>query len=235
MGIRAGRFVDAFAGRGGRGGRGSTLNCGSGQISGYSMRCGSLVDGLRLYCSKSVSSSPPPSTAVPVAKATAPAAKRAAAKGLRKADILCDDRAGRHWSRLSAGGARFGGSRHYLSGWCSHHGSKTNWADINGDGKADLLCDDNRGRHWYKLATGSGNFGSSRHYLSGWCGHGGSYTQWADINGDGKADLLCDDTRGRHWVKLASGDGKFGSSKYYMGGWCGHSGSRTNWADIDGM
>merc|ERR1712224_609297 len=85
-----------------------------------------------------------------------------------------------------------------------------------GRGKFDMLCDDTAGRHWYKLATGNGNFGASRHWLSGWCGHGGSYTQWADINGDGKADILCDDTRGRHWVKLSRGNGHFTNGRYYM-------------------
>jgi len=163
-----------------------------------------------------------------------PAAKKAFAKGWGKADMLCDDTAGRHWYYLATSNGRFGANRHYASGWCSHSGSKTNWADINGDGKADMLCDDTAGRHWYRLSTGNGNFGGSVHYLSGWCGHGGSYTQWADINGDGKADLLCDDTAGRHWVKLSAGNGKFTNGRHYMSSWCGHSGSRTNWADVNG-
>jgi hypothetical protein len=173
-------------GRGGRGGGGYNLNCGHGLISGYHMRCGSLVDGLKLYCTQT--GKPKPPTKAPVRVATP--STRALAKGRGKFDILCDDTAGRHWFRLATGNGNFGGSKHYLSGWCSHRGAKTNWADINGDGKADLLCDDTAGRHWYKLATGNGNFGASRHWLSGWCGHGGSYTQWADINGDGKAYIL---------------------------------------------
>jgi hypothetical protein len=51
---------------------------------------------------------------------------------------------------------RMGGSRTlkvrnigmYLKNWCGHKGSITNWADIDGDGKADILCDDSKGRHW---------------------------------------------------------------------------------------
>jgi len=228
--VRTGSLVDHFQGLGGRGGGAYNLNCGSGVISGYHMRCGSLVDGLKFYCTQT--GHPKPPTRTPVRSASK--YTLALAKGRGKFDILCDDTAGRHWNRLATGNGNFGGSKHYLSGWCSHSGSKTNWADINGDGRADLLCDDSRGNHWYKLATGNGNFGASRHYLAGWCGHGGSYTQWADINGDGKADLLCDDTAGRHWVKLSHGNGHFSRGRHYMSGWCGHHGSRTNWADING-
>jgi hypothetical protein len=36
----------------------------------------------------------------------------------------------------------------YKSGWCSHPGSTTSWADIDGDGKDDMICDDTKGNHW---------------------------------------------------------------------------------------
>merc|ERR1711966_635415 len=148
-----------------------------------------------------------------------------------KADLLCDDTAGRHWVKLSAGNGKFTNGRHYMSSWCGHSGSRTNWADVNGDGKADILCDDTAGRHWWRAsAGGEGHFHGSHHYLNGWCSHSGSKTNWADINGDGKADLLCDDSAGRHWYKL----GAFGASRHYLSGWCGHSGSYTQWADING-
>ena len=45
-------------------------------------------------------------------------------------------------------------------------------------------------------------WGPGKHYLSKWCGHKGAKTQWADVNGDGKADIICDDTAGRHWIRL---------------------------------
>lgn len=50
--IRTGALVDQIWGRGGRGGGHHTLNCGSGKISGYHARCGSLVDGLKFYCTE---------------------------------------------------------------------------------------------------------------------------------------------------------------------------------------
>lgn len=84
-------------------------------------------------------------------------------------------------------------------GWCGHGGSKTSWADIDGDGNADMICDDNVGRHWARLMNG--NRGVKRDLghmvpMHGWCRHAGSYVQFADINGDGKDDYICDDTHG---------------------------------------
>jgi len=52
LSVRSGNLVDQFMARGGNGGKASTLSCGTGQISGYSLRCGALVDGVKLLCSK---------------------------------------------------------------------------------------------------------------------------------------------------------------------------------------
>jgi hypothetical protein len=39
--------------------------------------------------------------------------------------------------------------------------------------------------------------------MTGWCS-GSGRTTWADIDGDGKADIICDDTRGgKHWAKIS--------------------------------
>lgn len=45
--------------------------------------------------------------------------------------------------------------------------------------------------------------------MENWCGHSGSYTNWADINGDGNADMICDDSQGKHRIQLSNGDGTF--------------------------
>ena len=41
----------------------------------------------------------------------------------------------------------------FLRGWCAGH-AKTEWKDLNGDGKADLICDDYKGNHWSLPTTG---------------------------------------------------------------------------------
>jgi hypothetical protein len=51
--VRTGALVDQIWGRGGNGGGGYTLSCDNGKISGYHARCGSLVDGLKFYCTAS--------------------------------------------------------------------------------------------------------------------------------------------------------------------------------------
>merc|ERR1739849_38189 len=88
------------------------------------------------------------------------------------------------------------------SKWCSHQGSYIQWADVSGDGKADMICDDTHGRHWDQLSYGNGRFYNMGMVMSGWCMHTGATTSWADVNGDGKADMICDDTHGRHWFIL---------------------------------
>ena len=49
---RSGSLVDKFNNRGGNGGKPYIFNCGVGfRISGYDVRCGSLVDRIKLRCS----------------------------------------------------------------------------------------------------------------------------------------------------------------------------------------
>ena len=121
-----------------------------------------------------------------------------------------------------------------LTGWCGHSGSKISWADVNGDGKADMLCDDSKGSHWINIYKEDGKFLNLDKVKTGWCGHSGSETSWADVNGDGKADMLCDDSSGSHWINIYMGNGKFLNLGKVLTGWCGHSGSKTSWADVNG-
>lgn len=138
--------------------------------------------------------------------------------------MICDDTAGRHWARLMNGNRgvkRDLGFMHNMNGWCRHAGSYVQYADINGDGKDDYICDDSYGNHWIKLSHGNGNWQDLGRVLHSWCGHGGAVTRWADLNGDGKADIVCDDKAGRHWTMLGNGNGKFTNVGMYLKGWCG--------------
>jgi hypothetical protein len=96
--------------------------------------------------------------------------------------------------------------------WLQHGDStpdQIQYADVNGDGKADALYFDTlRSRGvWVSLSTGSSFTAPDM-----WLQHGDStpdQIQYADVNGDGKADALYFDTsRSRGvWVSLSTGSG----------------------------
>lgn len=88
--------------------------------------------------------------------------------------------------------------------------------DVNGDGRADAVYFD-AGRTnavWVSLSTGSGFTAPAR-----WLTHGSSVPaslQYADVNGDGRADALYFDTfrSGGVWVSLSTGNGFTGPSPW---------------------
>lgn len=142
--------------------------------------------------------------------------------GDHKAEMLCDvQKGGHHWAMLGYGGAwNPHHTKKHSAGWCGHAGAYTQYADINGDGKVDMTCDDTFGRHWTAYHKGNATFYYKYHpALYRWCGHAGAFTSWADINGDAKADITCNDTAGRHWSRLSTGYA-WGPSVYHGANWC---------------
>ena len=79
-------------------------------------------------------------------------------------------------------------------------------ADVNGDGRADLLLQDLNNRFWLSLASTTGY---SMPVIA--VQHGGSYNpdgaHIADINGDGRADLLMQGFDNKFWLSLSTGSG----------------------------
>lgn len=79
------------------------------------------------------------------------------------------------------------------------------WADFNGDGRSDWICNDtNAGTFWVMLSNGTNlvsiNDPDSHDYLTAQVDYTGRATcpaassvTWADFNGDGMADWICDD------------------------------------------
>ena len=62
-------------------------------------------------------------------------------------------------------------------------------ADVNGDGKMDLICANSSGNTLSVLTNnGSGGFGLAGTYT---VGSGPAFVAAADVNGDGKVDLIC--------------------------------------------
>src|SRR5262249_39101429 len=78
------------------------------------------------------------------------------------------------------------------------------YADLNGDGKADLIFQEVDDLFWVSLSTGAGFTPPAP-----WVNHGGGYlkgqAQYADLNGDGKADLIMQGLDNTFWVSLSTG------------------------------
>jgi hypothetical protein len=96
-------------------------------------------------------------------------------------------------------------------------------ADVNGDGKPDLIVANGNGSVGVLLGNGDGTFQAAMSYGSG--GASASSVAVADVNGDGKPDLLVanhcassDCANGSGGVLLGNGDGTFQAAVSYSSG-----------------
>jgi len=147
---------------------------------------------------------------------------------------------------LGNGNGTFQAARSYSSG-----GADASWvavADVNGDGKPDLLvanwcvdglCDDNfAGTVGVLLGNGDGTFQAAVSYNSG--GEEAESIAVADVNGDGKPDLLVANvcsgsgncSNGVVVVLLGNGDGTFQAPVSYNSG--GYEPLSIAVADVNG-
>ncbi len=106
-------------------------------------------------------------------------------------------------------------------------------ADVNGDGKLDLICANYFDNTLMVLTNnGNGNFGSNATYT---VGSNPSSVVAADVNGDGKVDLICanggNGSGNTLTVLTNNGNGIFGSNATYIVG--GYPTSVTA-ADVNG-
>src|ERR1017187_7119233 len=142
--------------------------------------------------------------------------------------------ASRHAVPMQTSGSNFAPAVTHNSG--GHLAVSVAVADVNGDGKPDLVvanacpssnsnnCTDNNGVVSVLLGNGNGPFQTAVAYSSG--GYLPSSVAVADVNGDGKLDLLvlnsCGDntcaTNGTVGVLLRNGDGTFQPAVPYDSG-----------------
>jgi hypothetical protein len=99
-------------------------------------------------------------------------------------------------------------------GWSSQDAFPRYLADVNGDGKADIVGFSYAGVY-VPLATGGGNFAAPILELGDFAPGAGGWTyqdaytrQLADVNGDGMADIVGFGQSGV-WISLATGGGPF--------------------------
>ena len=88
------------------------------------------------------------------------------------------------------------------------------YADLNADGKADLILQGWDNTFWVSLSTGTGFTLPAL-----WMDHGGSFVQgqaqYADVNNDGKADLIFRGMNYTFWVNLSTGN-SFASPQLWL-------------------
>ena len=111
--------------------------------------------------------------------------------------------------------------------------------DSNGDGRADLVCNNrSTGALWLDLADADGRFtgsdwSSTRHFCQG----GTEVIDVLDMNGDGRADLLCrDQDTGFIQLDIANTSGRHAKVDLAgpFAGWCSGSGKQVSVGDWNG-
>lgn len=104
------------------------------------------------------------------------------------------------------GGPNFSPASQWLQHGNSFIPGQAQYADLNGDGKTDLIFQSEDNQFWVSLSTGAG-----LNPPVSWMQHGGTFldgqAQYADLNGDGKADLIFQSTVNQFWVSLSTGTG----------------------------
>lgn len=145
-----------------------------------------------------------------------------------KDDVIWNETTNRNktYVGISSGNGTFSFSTkqsHPQIGWDPY---KTLIGDVNGDGKDDIIWNETIGRNriYVGISNGNGTFSFSQrqdHPLSGW----GNYeTLIGDVNGDGKDDIIWNETRGRNriYVGISNGNGTFSFSErqdHPLSGW----------------
>jgi hypothetical protein len=118
------------------------------------------------------------------------------------------------------------------TGWSDP--SRTLFADLNGDGKADLISVDSNGdlRAFPNVDGLNFSWGSPRVVGTGW--YDPSRVRFADLDGDGRAEVISIDANGdlRAFPNVDGINFWWGSARVVGDGWM--EPSRTRFADLDG-
>lgn len=146
--------------------------------------------------------------------------------GSARAGILAGDSAGNLWYYPNTGGSgtgTFGARSKVGSGWNGY--TVIGLTNLYSTGRPGILARDSTGNLWYYPntgRTGTSTFGTRSKVGAGWT----NYTaDVADINGDGKPDLLAVDTSGAMWLYPNSGGtglSTFGARAAVASGWSGY-------------
>jgi microsomal dipeptidase-like Zn-dependent dipeptidase len=149
-------------------------------------------------------------------------------------DLLCRSNADVRIKHAGADGSFPRGDFSLATGFCTHPGAVFDLGDFNGDGRTDFFCKD-PGRIWLNFATTDGRFLDrlSSATDTAFCSPSGSTLHLADVDGDGRTDLLC---VSRDNVSLLSAkpapDVFRGAVVWNVANWC--RGRSVRAADVNG-
>jgi hypothetical protein len=140
-----------------------------------------------------------------------------------KLDLICNSDDGKHLIAFSNGDGTFTPASWWPSppgsgaGWCDP--AHLRYGDFNGDGKLDLICNSDDGKHLIAFSNGDGSFTPASWWPSppgsgaGWCDP--AHLRYGDFNGDGKLDLICNSDDGKHLIAFSNGDGTFTPASWW--------------------
>ena len=169
-----------------------------------------------------------------------------------KADIVGFGQAGVYVSQATGNG-HFAAPTFELAafapgagGWSSDNLYHRELADVNGDGKADIVGFGQAGVY-VSQATGNGHFAAPTFELAafgpgagGWSSDNLYHRELADVNGDGKADIVGFGQAGVY-VSQATGNGHFAAPTFELaafgpgaGGWSSDNLYHRELADVNG-
>lgn len=93
--------------------------------------------------------------------------------------------------------------------FCTGASDRLLTGDFNGDGRTDLLCQSSTGLRQARPSV-TGAFGGTLPFVSTvFCTHPGATLRSADVNGDGRDDLVCTDPAFGAWIEWADANGNF--------------------------
>jgi hypothetical protein len=129
-----------------------------------------------------------------------------------KPDLLgVDEATGKLWFYPGTGNGRFGAKRNVGWGWKGFDLYAA--GDVTGDGKPDILSVKRtaKGELYVYPGTGKGQFAAKKQAGWGWSGF--KLASGADLNGDGRADLLgVNNQTGQVWFYPGNGKAGFGKT-----------------------
>ena len=131
-------------------------------------------------------------------------------------------------------------------GWSSDDTYPRELADVDSDGRADIVGFGNAGV-WVSLATAGGHFAAPTFELDafgvnagGWSSDNTYPRELADVNGDGRADIVGFGNAGV-WMSLATAGGHFAAPTFELnafgvnaGGWSSQDSYPRELADVNG-